>query len=70
VKVPFGNLRAQYLAIKDDVDNKIFEIIDSCSFIKGKYVKEFEQNFADYCNSKLCIGTCSGSSAYIWLFEL
>ena len=46
IKVPFGNLKKQYLSIKTDIDKSIGSIIDSSSFIRGDDVKEFERRFA------------------------
>ena len=43
IKVPFGNLKKQYLSIKTDIDKSIGSIIDSSSFIRGDDVKEFER---------------------------
>lgn len=64
--VPFLDLKAQYLAIKDEVDAAIQSVVDSCSFSGGKFVEEFERKFAEYCGSRHCIGVSNGTEA-LWL---
>lgn len=61
--IPIVDLKRQYLSIKDEIDGAIRNIIDNTSFIMGKPVEEFENNFANYCNAEYCVGTSSGTSA-------
>ena len=63
MEIPFVDLKKQYLSIKDEIDPAIKDVIDNCSFILGKYVEEFEKNFAEFCEAKYCIGVNSGTSA-------
>jgi dTDP-4-amino-4,6-dideoxygalactose transaminase len=49
MQVPFVDLRAQYLAIKPELDAAIQGVIDSCAFVGGDEVKAFEREFAAYC---------------------
>jgi dTDP-4-amino-4,6-dideoxygalactose transaminase len=46
MKVPFVDLKAQYLDIKPEIDNAISSVIEETAFIGGKYVKAFEAAFA------------------------
>ena len=39
------------------------EILDTGMFIQGKYVSEFEKEFALYCGTKYAIATNSGATA-------
>lgn len=48
MKVAFVDLHAQYLSIKEEIDNAINEVISSSAFIGGKNVKLFEENFSSY----------------------
>lgn len=63
MQVPFLDLQTQYHSIKTEVDTAIHEVIDSCAFILGPAVKEFEKNFADYIGVKHAIGVDSGTQA-------
>ncbi|MBS1515389.1 MAG: DegT/DnrJ/EryC1/StrS family aminotransferase [Bacteroidetes bacterium] len=61
--VPFLDLKAQYNSIKKEIDSAIASVINDSAFIGGKYVKEFEQNFANAYGIKHCIGCGNGTDA-------
>lgn len=61
--IKFLDLHAQYLSIKDEVNSAIYEVIHDSAFIGGKYVKQFEENFASYQNVKFCVGVGNGTDA-------
>jgi len=61
--IPLVDLKAQYLTIKDDIDEAIRAIVDSTSFIGGKPVSDFEEAFAAYCEAKRSVGAASGTAA-------
>jgi dTDP-4-amino-4,6-dideoxygalactose transaminase len=63
MKIPFIDLKTQYLTIKDEVKKEFNDIFDTTSFILGEKVKNFENNFASYCNKKYAIAVNSGTSA-------
>ena len=63
MNVPFVDLRKQYLSIKPEIDDAIKNVIYDTAFIDGKYVKQFEEEFANYCNAKYCIGVGNGTDA-------
>ena len=62
-EIPQVDLKRQYHSIKKEIDAAIFDIIENTSFINGKALTEFENDFAKFCNSKFCIGVSSGTSA-------
>lgn len=62
-KIPFLDLKKQYLQIKGEVLTKIEEVLDSTIYSGGKYVEEFEKNFASYCQTSYAIGINNGTSA-------
>ena len=71
MKTPFVDLKAQYLSIKEEIDQAISNVIQDSAFIGGKYAKIFEQTFADYIGVKNCIGVGNGTDAlYIALKAL
>src|SRR5579864_2669134 len=63
VKVPYLDLKAQYLSIKPEIDAAIARVLDSCQFVLGSEVAAFEQDFAAYCGTSECIALNSGTSA-------
>jgi dTDP-4-amino-4,6-dideoxygalactose transaminase len=61
--IPFVDLRAQYLGIKNEVDAAIQGVLDSCQFTLGTEVAAFEQEFAAFSGSVHGIGVNTGTSA-------
>ena len=66
MKVPFVDLKAQYLSIKEEIDGAIASVIDQTAFIGGSFVDRFEKNFAAAYGVKHVIGCGNGTdSLYI-----
>ncbi|MGC9337186.1 MAG: DegT/DnrJ/EryC1/StrS family aminotransferase [Candidatus Cloacimonadia bacterium] len=63
MKVNFLDLKAQYLSIKDEIDEAIQNVLLDSAFTAGPYVKSFEENFAKRHNAKYCVGVNSGTAA-------
>jgi len=63
MKIPFVDLKAQYLSIKDEIDSAIQKVLDSAQFIKGPQVEKFEKEFAEYAGAKYCVGVGNGTDA-------
>jgi len=61
--IPFLDLKAQYRAIKPDVDAAIGRVLESCEFTLGSEVVAFEEEFAAYCGARFGMGVNSGTSA-------
>jgi len=66
MKVPFLDLKAQYLTIKDEIDSALHAVIEKTAFAGGPFVEQFEKEFAEFCNGKHAIGVGSGTEA-LWL---
>lgn len=64
--IPFVDLRAQHEEVREEIETAISDIIDKSSFILGKYVAEFEQQYADYLDVQEVIGVANGTDA-LWL---
>jgi dTDP-4-amino-4,6-dideoxygalactose transaminase len=61
--VPFVDLTAQYLSIKEEIDAAIAAVIADTAFVGGRYVNEFERAFAAYCGVGHCVGLANGTDA-------
>jgi dTDP-4-amino-4,6-dideoxygalactose transaminase len=61
--IPYGNLQAQYRAIKPEIDAAIARVLDSAQFILGDEVAAFEREFAEYCDAGDAVALNSGTSA-------
>jgi dTDP-4-amino-4,6-dideoxygalactose transaminase len=60
--IPFVDLKAQYNSIKDEIAAAIQRVLDNTSFIMGKEVQIFEEQFAEYVGAKHCVALNSGGS--------
>ena len=65
MNVPFLDLKAQYSDILGDIEKEVMPIFESCAFIGGKYVGQFEEEMAEYLNVKHVIGCNSGTDALV-----
>jgi len=63
MSVPFLDLGAAYLELKDDLDAAYHRVMDSGWFILGKEVEAFEREFAAYCEAAHCVGVGNGLEA-------
>ena len=65
MKVPILDLKAQYAAIKDEINPAIAQVCESQFFCLGPALTQFEEKIAQYCQSKYAIGLSSGSDALL-----
>lgn len=63
--VPFLDLKAQYAAMKDEIDAAVHDVMDNTAFAGGRFVAEFEESFAAFCEAPHAIGVGSGTEA-LW----
>ncbi len=63
MKIPFVDLKAQYLAIKPAIDKAISSVLENASFIAGSNLDTFETNFAGYNDVAYCVGCSNGTDA-------
>jgi dTDP-4-amino-4,6-dideoxygalactose transaminase len=63
MKVPFLNIKASYLELKDELDAAYRRVMESGWYILGKEVEAFETEFATYCETKYCVGVANGLEA-------
>lgn len=61
--IPLVDLRAQYVAIRADIDSAIQNVIDTTSFVMGPAVRQFEEAFAAFCGVTHGIGVSNGTAA-------
>ena len=62
-KIQMVDLRSQYLNIKPEIDKGIQDVIDSCAFINGPAVKNFQENLEKYLGIKHVIPCANGTDA-------
>jgi dTDP-4-amino-4,6-dideoxygalactose transaminase len=63
MKVPFLDIRALYIELKNELDAAYQRVANSGWYILGEEVEAFETEFATYCGAKHCIGVGNGLDA-------
>lgn len=59
----FIDLKAQYQALKAEIDANIHNVLDSAQFIGGPYVTKLEKELAAFTGRKFCITCANGTDA-------
>jgi dTDP-4-amino-4,6-dideoxygalactose transaminase len=63
MKIPFVDLHAQYLTIKEEIDGAITEVIADSAYIRGRHVDAFERAWALTLGVKHCVSCANGTDA-------
>lgn len=63
MNIPFIDFSEQYNLIKDEVDAGLKSVFQKGNFILGEEEKDFEAQFARYCDAKYAVGVNSGTDA-------
>lgn len=63
MKIPFLDLRAAYLELKDEIDAAVARVLDSGWYILGEEVEAFEAEYAAFCEATHCVGVGNGLDA-------
>jgi len=62
-KIPLVDLKAQYAAIRGEIDEAMRRVLETTAFIGGPEVKALEEEFAGFCGASAAVGVSSGTSA-------
>jgi dTDP-4-amino-4,6-dideoxygalactose transaminase len=65
MNVPLLDLQAQYVSLRDDLQQAVHRVMSSQRFVLGDEVRKLETSIADYCRTKHAIGCASGSDALL-----
>jgi len=63
MKIPFVDLHAQYMTIKQEIDRAIAEVIAESAYIRGPHVGAFEEAWARTLGMKRCVSCANGTDA-------
>jgi dTDP-4-amino-4,6-dideoxygalactose transaminase len=63
MKIPFVDLKAQYLSLQSELDGVISKVISETAFISGRYAANFEESFAAYLGVGHCLAVANGTDA-------
>ncbi len=61
--VPFLDLKATYLELKDEIDAAVSRVLSSGWYLLGEELAAFEREFADYAGAEHCVGVANGLDA-------
>ena len=62
-KIPFLDLVTVHRGLQDELVEVLKAALSSAGFIGGPMVQGFEQDFAQFCESRFCVGVSSGTDA-------
>ncbi len=65
MKVPILDLKLQYNALKDEINEAIQNVLEHSGFVLGPEVKILEEQLAKYCRTGYSIGVASGTDALL-----
>jgi dTDP-4-amino-4,6-dideoxygalactose transaminase len=68
-KIAFLDLKAINQQYTNEFEQAFDQVLHSGWYIQGSQVKAFEQEFADYCGTKHCIGVANGLDALILILR-
>jgi dTDP-4-amino-4,6-dideoxygalactose transaminase len=61
--VPFLDLKAQYAALKPELDAAVQKVMTDAQFVLGPDVEAFEKEYAAFCGTKFAVGVSNGLDA-------
>ncbi|MGI6119275.1 MAG: DegT/DnrJ/EryC1/StrS family aminotransferase [Desulfosporosinus sp.] len=63
--IPLLDLKAQYLTIKEEINQAIQNVLDSSQFILGPEMKTLEKEIAAFCGTKEAVAVANGTDALV-----
>ena len=65
MEVRLLDLKRQYETIRAEVEQAVSGVFESCGFVLGGTVKDFEDEVAEYCGASGAVGVASGTDALL-----
>ena len=69
-KIPYVNLKKQWLEERDELLPIIDKVFESTQFVGGEELDKFEENIAKFCEVKYAVALNSGTDALIFALHL
>lgn len=69
-KILPNRLDRGFIMYQKEFEEKALEVLRSGHYVLGKEVLSFEEEFANYCNAKYCVGLASGLDALFLAFKV
>ena len=68
--IPFLDLVTPHVEMEEELVEIFRDCIRKAHFIGGSMLEEFERDFAQFCESKYCVGVANGTDAVRFVSEL
>ena len=62
-EIPFFDLVTVHRELREELRSVFETALDTAGFVGGPVVQEFERDFAEFCESRFCVGMASGTDA-------
>src|SRR5881409_1003424 len=62
-EIPLLDLVTVHRQLREELRSVFEAALDTAGFIGGPMVREFERDFAEFCESRFCVGMASGTDA-------
>ena len=69
MKIPFADLSVVHKEVEEEIFNSFKKVYNRNWFVLGEEVKHFEEDFAQYCNTKYCVGCGNGLDALMLILK-
>lgn len=63
MKIPFASFEPMHKEIRAELDEAYERVLNCNQYIRGKECEKFENEFAEYCSAKYCVGVANGLDA-------
>jgi len=62
-EIPFVDLVTVHRELREDLRSVFDVALDTAGFVGGPMVQNFEREFAQFCESRFCVGMANGTDA-------
>lgn len=69
MNVPFSTFKPMHNEIREELNSAYEKVLDKSNFIQGNECKKFEEEFAEYCGVKYCVGVATGLDALMLILK-
>ena len=69
MNVPFATFKPMHNEIREELNSAYEIVLDKSNFIQGTECKNFEEEFAKYCEVKYCVGVATGLDALMLILK-
>ena len=69
MNIPFSTVEFMHREIAQQLEAAFHEVLSSQWFIQGKYLRKFENEFADYCGTNCAIGCGNGLDGLVLILK-